>query len=328
MKHINSILVCTTPKVAYEESIERATEIAIKNDACITLLTVITEYPKDMSEWWNVRNPQQLHKEIVKEKTDFLEGIAQQIRKSGVDRVECKIRWGRRFQEIIREVVEKQHDLVMITPRLKHKLAKALMECPSRDLIHHCPCTLWLSTGAMRKRFKRVLAAIDWRSGNEDCDAMNGKILRTAAAVAETDGSELHVVHALPLYGGKGRSGDEYESDILDFMEKLRADIVERCLPQLRGLDVKINENQVHLLVGKPTEMIPSLVEEMDFDVVVMGTVAHGGIRGMLLGGTAEQIADELPCALVLVKPTDFESWVIKEDQLLEAERKARESTD
>lgn len=327
MKKIKRILICTNPKVAYEESIERATEIAKKNDSSITLLTVITEYPKDMSEWWNVRNPKQLHDQIVKEKMDFLEGIADQIRENGVKQVQCKIRWGKRFQEVIREVAEKKHDLVMITPRLKQKLAKALMECPSRDLVRHCPCTLWLSTGTMRKRFKRVLAAIEWKSADAGCDTMNAKILRTAATVAETDGSELHIVHALPLYGGKGRRGQEYESDVVDYMDKVRADMLERCLPRLRDLDVEVSDKQIHLLVGEPDETLPAFIGEMDFDVVVMGSVARTGFRGLFLGSTAERIADELPCAVVMVKPDDFESWVMKEDELREAERKAREET-
>jgi universal stress protein E len=329
VKKIKRILVLVSPKLAYEDSIERATEIANMNDASITLMNVVSEYPKDMSEWWNVRNPKQLHDQIVKEKTDFLEGIAEQLRASGVERVECEIRWGRRFQEVIREVVEKKHDLVMITPRLKHRVAKALMECPSRDLANYCPCTLWLSTGTLRKRVKRVLAAVEWKSADGGCDTMNAKILRTAAGVAETDGSELHIVHSLPLYGGKGRSGEELESDIADYMEKVRADMLERCLPRLRDVDVTVSDEHVHLLVGKPGDTLPAFIEEMDFDVVVVGTVARtGGIRGMILGSTAEQLSEQLPCAVVMVKPDDFESWVVQEDEMLKAERQARGASD
>jgi nucleotide-binding universal stress UspA family protein len=45
-------------------------------------------------------------------------------------------------------------------------------------------------------------------------------------------------------------------------------------------------------------------------DVLVMGTVARGGIPGMLIGNTAERVLRKLPCSVLTVKPDGFESPV------------------
>ena len=44
--------------------------------------------------------------------------------------------------------------------------------------------------------------------------------------------------------------------------------------------------------------------------VVVMGTLARSGIRGLLIGNTAERILDDLDASVIAVKPPGFVSPV------------------
>jgi len=44
-----------------------------------------------------------------------------------------------------------------------------------------------------------------------------------------------------------------------------------------------------------------------NFDVVVMGTVARGGLAELLIGNTAERVLQKLSCSVVAVKPDNFE---------------------
>ena len=37
-----------------------------------------------------------------------------------------------------------------------------------------------------------------------------------------------------------------------------------------------------------------------------MGTVARGGLPGILIGNTAERLLHSVPCSLLAVKPDDF----------------------
>jgi nucleotide-binding universal stress UspA family protein len=315
MQQINSILVCVHPDSADLSIVDRAVGIAKSTGAAIKLLHVVSEYPEDMSEWWNVRNPQKLHDKIVKERGGFLADLQQQLKDQGVEKVTHELRWGRQFLEITREAVRGKHDLVMITSQHPSKIARTMLECPSMDLMRHCPCPLWVSKGKLARRHKRVLAAIGWKGGQVQCDAMNAKIMRIAATLAKADGCEFHLAHALPLYGGKGLKGNKLRSDLVDYLDKLREEIIGKCAPNVKRLGITVTQNQVHLLTGTPSVVIPDLVTELGIDLVVMGTIVRTGIPGLLIGNTAEKVFDQVSCAIVTIKPDDFVSLVEKEEQ-------------
>ena len=61
---------------------------------------------------------------------------------------------------------------------------------------------------------------------------------------------------------------------------------------------------------GHPDDVIREFVVTHGIDLVVMGTVARGGISGLLFGNTAERILRTLPCSVLAVKPDGFESPV------------------
>jgi nucleotide-binding universal stress UspA family protein len=71
-----------------------------------------------------------------------------------------------------------------------------------------------------------------------------------------------------------------------------------------------LDERAMVLRRGEPGEVIPEFVVSEGIDVLVMGTVARGGIPGMLIGNTAERVLRTLPCSVLTVKPDGFVSPV------------------
>ena len=69
-----------------------------------------------------------------------------------------------------------------------------------------------------------------------------------------------------------------------------------------------IGSPNVHFLQGDPASVIPEYVDKKDNAVLVIGTVARGGISGLLLGNTAEQILSRVNCSILAVKPEGFVS--------------------
>ena len=315
MKDVTSILVCMHPERPDYDLADQAAEIAKNAGAPVKVLHVVSEYPKDMSEWWNVRNPQKLHDQIVSEREEFLEGIEDRMRMHGVKEVSHELRWGKVFIEIIKEVLANKHDLVMITAGRKTKLGRMVLECPTMDLMQHCPCTLWISKGKALKKNKRVVAALGGKAGRFECGLFNAKILSKAAAMAEAMGSELHVVYALPLYGGKGLKGKKLRPGLEEFVDDLRAQIVDQCGGALADHQVTLEDNRVHLLTGAPEAVIPEFVNKDGSDLVVMGSVTRSGVPRLFLGGTAIKVFDQVSCSLVAVKPDDFVSLVETEER-------------
>ncbi len=315
MKDVTSILVCMHPEKPDYDLADQAAEIAKNAGAPVKVLHVVSEYPQDMSEWWNVRNPQKLHDQIVSEREAFLEAIEDRMRLRGVKQVSHELKWGKVFIEIIKEVLANKHDLVMITAGRKSKLGRMVLECPTMDLMQHCPCTLWVSKGKALKKNKRVVAALGGKAGRFECGLFNAKILSKAAAMAEAMGSELHVVFALPLYGGKGLKGKKLRPGLEGFVDDLRGQIMEQCSGALSGHQVTLEGERVHLLTGAPEAVIPEFVSKDCSDLIVMGSVTRSGVPRLFLGGTAIRVFDQVACSVVAVKPDDFVSLVESEER-------------
>ncbi len=312
MKHINKILLCAHPKIMNVNLADHAADIAKKSHAEIKVFSVISGFPQDMKEWWNVRNPQELHDKIQSERESFLVAVADLLKERGIEKVTYELRWGKEFMEITREVMRNAHDLVMVTARDRTELGKRLFECPSRDLFLTCPCSLWITKyGNILKQTKRVVAAISGEGGRIDLchDALNAKILNNAAAVAEANNSELHIVHVLPKYGRKGiKKGRDLRPDLTEFVDELRNKLTTDCGVLLEDYDLTMDKRHVHLLIGDPSEVIPEFVNDLGVDLIVMGTVARTGIPGVVYGNTAEKVLDHAISAILAVKPDDFVS--------------------
>lgn len=63
-----------------------------------------------------------------------------------------------------------------------------------------------------------------------------------------------------------------------------------------------------HIVQGGPDREIPRVAKEIKADLVVMGTVARTGIKGVVIGNTAESILSQLECSVLAVKPKAFVS--------------------
>lgn len=53
-------------------------------------------------------------------------------------------------------------------------------------------------------------------------------------------------------------------------------------------------------------DVVPAVAQELNADLVVMGTVSRTGIPGLLIGNTAEVILNNLECSVLAVKPSGF----------------------
>jgi universal stress protein E len=54
---------------------------------------------------------------------------------------------------------------------------------------------------------------------------------------------------------------------------------------------------------GKPDRIIPSIANKLKADAVITGTVGRKGLKGKLLGNTAESILQNLHTDIVAIKP-------------------------
>jgi universal stress protein E len=69
-----------------------------------------------------------------------------------------------------------------------------------------------------------------------------------------------------------------------------------------------IAPGHLQLRQGSAVEVLFDVATELPADIVVMGAIARGRLREMLIGNTAERVLDRMPCDILVAKPPRGES--------------------
>ena len=316
MKRFKSILLVCDEGKLHVDVIGRAIWLAKANDACITLVDVVDAAPGELTRVFAAlpgTSGHEVEREIVEFHRARLAEIAAPIKSEGIHTSELVLQ-GVPFIEVIRKVLRDGHDLVMKGAAGENEGNSLFFGSTDLHLLRKCPCPVWIMKKSRRKRYARVLAAVEPDPGDEQRSALNRRILDLATSLSKLDGSELDVVNVWRL-GAEGilrNSGvsrvSNTEVDLLAANElKHRKRNLKELLEGYPDEDLK---RKVHLLKGAAREVIPELAEQKRVDLIVMGTVGRTGIRGLIIGNTAEAILNQVECSVLAVKPPAFETPV------------------
>jgi nucleotide-binding universal stress UspA family protein len=250
-----------------------------------------------------------LQKLLMKDLKGELEQEAERLKAEGL-RVRVVVASGQPFIEVIRQVISKKHDLVMMAADGVSSFRDQLFGTLSLHLMRKCPCPVWIIKPSRRRNLRNVFAAVDPDSADLARNDLNVEILKRALTIAQNHRAKLHVVHAWNTVGGDLNRSKRWmtKSEIRIYVEQVAATHRDR-LKQL--LDSATDGSAItHMIQGRPGEVIPELVEREKADLLVMGTVCRTGIPGFFIGNTAEMTLSQVDCSVLTVKPRDFESPV------------------
>jgi nucleotide-binding universal stress UspA family protein len=129
-------------------------------------------------------------------------------------------------------------------------------------------------------RVQKILYATDFSS-------YSNQAYFHAVALAENHGASLTVLFVLPA------NWSEEEGEDRDYWR--------RQLEQIRPLDPNIRVRHV-LLEGDPAGEIVRFAQDMNMDLIVMGTHGRTGLERMLMGSVAEKVMRDAKCSVLVVK--------------------------
>jgi len=281
------------------DSLRSVTDLVRRNGARLTLLSTVEE-PSRLRQFWSTDD---VDEAVAAAETELTAQLASIAASADVP-TEWSVARGGLAVAAIRRVVRGDADLVVTidsdTPPAPE----------TRRLLRKCPCPVWVvRPEALPTRGLCVLAAVNPTSDEVDLNTM---ILELASSMVERAGGVLHVVHAWEMIGSTSKKGRTVSGRFnLSFDELVteargrRATALDGLLAGLRDYPI---ERHVHLVHGPAESTISELVDSLPADVLVMGTVARGGLSGLMIGNTAERVLTEAPCSLMAVKPADFVS--------------------
>jgi nucleotide-binding universal stress UspA family protein len=136
-------------------------------------------------------------------------------------------------------------------------------------------------------------------------DGSEGAELATQAVVelAEDTGSEVHVVYVEPLPGFMKKSDAGTPGYDLELYEKIE----EEARETLRKLvwRVKVAGGTVveaHLRMGTVAEEIVAVADELEVDLIIVGSRGLGRIRRTIAGSVSESVFRNARCPVMVVR--------------------------
>jgi universal stress protein E len=247
----------------------------------------------------------------------LLQKLVDQAREQGIA-AESKIVPGKGWLEIIRQVLRFKHDLVIVGTRDVTSIHHILFGNTGMKLLRRCPCPVLVtrpqpSDAADDASAPRVpepsasplniLVATDMQPPAEQA-------LRLGITLAHQMNAHLHVLHVVEYQldevcniGLPDATQDAYRRQVRTHANQLLHAQLEKT--DYKSLGSRID---IHLAgdVNVPDVAIKHFIESYNIHLLLMGTIGGGGIRGIMIGNTAERLLLGVRCSVLAVKPPDF----------------------
>jgi manganese transport protein len=162
-----------------------------------------------------------------------------------------------------------------------------LISKPKLAIENHSPHNLKLQFSKSENYSRKNIAvAVDFSSADEAA-------LNNAFQLGGTE-AKYTLIHVVETVGAMiyGENIDDHET-LID----------EKLLEEYKKLLFENGFNvQIKLGFGKPNAVIPSIINDGNFDVLVMGTHGHTGFKDILFGTTVDKLRHQIGIPLLIVK--------------------------
>jgi len=130
--------------------------------------------------------------------------------------------------------------------------------------------------------------------------------LTTAADLAKSTNSELHVAYVFPTAVQRpfpnpvlARPAAEMEHELEEAMHQAQ-DFLDREVEQVKREGVTVADS--HLVRGRPDREVVHLSEEIGAGLIVMGSRGLGGVRRALMGSVSDSVVRHAHCPVMIVR--------------------------
>ncbi|MEO1615775.1 MAG: universal stress protein [Planctomycetota bacterium] len=289
-----------------DTAIEKAIELSEANRARLTVMDVIRPMPRSMQLLTDTASPDDLDRLVLDDHQDKLHDRLREYRDTGVE-IQTVVRTGDAATEIVREVLDGNYDLVIKTAD-GFSVGERLFGSVSLSVLRSCPCPVWALKPDLYGAFDRIVVALDLDSHDEQHCELNRQLLDLSYSLVDDEQTQLHLVSAWEFWMEgplRKRAGDAEVNQLIKQREAKMQQRLDDLLPSAMSSDRRV---RAHLQRGTATSSILAMAASIEADLVVMGTVSRSGLKGFLIGNTAESVISELRCSLLALKPPGFVS--------------------
>jgi len=145
--------------------------------------------------------------------------------------------------------------------------------------------------------YQRILVPIDGSA-----TSMRG--LDEAIGIARATGASVRVLHVMDelVFVSGFESGATYAKDVVPRLRKRSADLLEAGRAHAAAAGIAVDALLIECFARRTCEIVCEQAIGWRADLIVVGTHGRRGVRRMVLGSDAEQIARVAPVPVLLVR--------------------------
>ena len=177
-----------------------------------------------------------------------------------------EVSWSSEWQASIMQSAKRfSADLISLPVHAKLNYTRFTFTESKWELLKGAPCPVVLIRPGAKEARKVILAAVNFQAQREVQRELNKIILEQARHYAQLYNAELHVVNAY--------------LDSMNYPDRGR-------LVRETGLE----QDRIHVDNGYTSEVVAQVADEINADLVVMGTLGQNGMTSSRRGNTAERL--------------------------------------
>ena len=308
MRRFRNILAVIDHDEPLGSATDHALNLARRNGAAITIMETFERLPEDVLFSLEGGSGRRIMKEFEERRRARLAEYAP--RWAGLDPT-LLFPTGKPFHEIVRRVIDAEHDLVVKAAEPPPTASRRLFGSVDMHLIRKCPSAVWLHKPGGDGAIRSILACVDLEAEGTLRQRLNTAIMEIATSLAREENSSVDAAYAWWMpYESTLRDSvwlGASQNRIDDLVATRWAEAEARLSTLVTRFQAPDATVSARMLRGDPSAVVPKLCREAGYDLIVMGTVNDIALPGYLIGETAETLLNEVSTSVLTVKP---EGWI------------------
>jgi universal stress protein E len=285
MQQKTNLFVVIDPTAPHQLALVKALLIA-KLGAC-HIHAYLCIY-KDIKEAGAYASRKDFERRTLAEANAWVEELLKPCEQTGVS-YSSEVVWNSKWVASLTRSIEQSDCDLVIKSSYQHSKARRLFSKTSDyHLMRNCSRPILFTHQAQEWTSDRIVACLDLETPDPAHSRLNKAILDDARAFAEIVGMDLYLACAYQ---------NSIDRDHLG-LGPIQGGVTEQ---QQLGEHFGLAPERILLRHGDVVDSLRAICDEADPSIVVIGTLARSGIRGMLIGNTAEKLLDGIDADLMTI---------------------------
>lgn len=288
---MENILAVITHWDDAEAVLAEAEKLSARFHTGLEMLVPVHDQLGELSKYLNLQDFSQLQAEIVAAERSRLETLC-----AGKN-YRLHVEWTTKVHATIVEIAQRYGAGLIVMMASHDPILSVLIHTPDDwHLFRDTPCPV-LAMVKERKPCQQVIAAIDALDNQEPHQQLTARLLDNAAALAKAHDVPLKILSVVPdpalVYAGivnAPMSGD-FLLDTMAIAENKTKALVEH---------LGISPQAIDVVTGRVEEVVSQRASQNDA-LLVIGNAANKGLKGLLIGNTAERILRSMKTDMLVV---------------------------